>query len=237
MKSGNATIESKSSQNLTTSPVTTTATVQKDAKVTIEITDIAPQFAATATADQIQDALNQKDAQVTVKKLPAGKVIVPKGAKLTMDTSSEIAKDTVIEVNDGATLDMSDATTVADGAKVNVAKGAAVTLPNGTKLDSSSVAAECALELTAAGGGVTVSVPEGGKVVLKTNVKLGAKDKIILGKGAVLEGSGSETLEVATKGSVSGDVKNFYQNGGTGAETEVQAKTYTWTTDKWVANS
>ena len=129
------------------------------------------------------------------------------------------------------------ANAVAEGAKVVIAEGATVTLPNGETIDSSTMEADCTLTLIATNGGVTFYIPARGTLTLKGNAKLGAKDAVVLEDGAKLVGSSnSVTLTVATVNSVSGGINNFYQNDGTTSEEKVQAKTYTWTTDKWVAN-
>ena len=169
-----------------------------------------------ASASDINDALKQENASVTV--------------------TGNIAANAVINVPADAELDMTGAT-VAEGAKVVIAEGATVTLPNGETIDSSTMEADCTLTLIATNGGVTFYIPARGTLTLKGNAKLGAKDAVVLEDGAKLVGSSnSVTLTVATVNSVSGGINNFYQNDGTTSEEKVQAKTYTWTTDKWVAN-
>lgn len=111
-----------------------------------------------------------------------------------------------------------------------------VTLPNGTELTSSVFAADCTLTLKAnADGGVDLIIPADGEVTLKSSFTVSAKDLINLGKDAVLVGTGSNSLTV--NGSITGDINNFYASDGTTPEKPDEGTTYTWTTDKWVANA
>ncbi len=204
--------------------------------VTLNLTNLKYNgFGEGASAATINEALKQEDASITLTKVPSGKIDVPEKATLTIKSGAIVPADSVISVANGATVDMTGAT-VTSGAQVNVAAGGKVILPNKTEISDTKMTADCTLNLKADRNGVTVTVPENGTVTLKTNVTLGANDKIVLGKGAKLVGSASETLTVATAGSVSGDIGNFYQSSGANKEDQVRATTYTWTTNKWIAS-
>ena len=84
----------------------TSATASKDA-ITLDLSNLVyTKTGAGATADTINDMLKQKDADITVtEEVPAGEIVVPKDAKLTLGdstTAAEVKGNTTIKNEDGA---------------------------------------------------------------------------------------------------------------------------------------
>ena len=123
-------------------------------KITIALSDIdINKLGSDATAENVNDALKQEGAEVTLDKVPAGKINVPKDAKLTIGNGTdavtiegnttiagegalEVKSDTTISGNVDMsavkpTVDSGKAITVADGGSLKVDANTDGNLPAG----------------------------------------------------------------------------------------------------------
>ena len=216
---------------------TSGADVSADQEITISISNIVVTgTSADATAEQINAVLESADSSraVVLTNVPAGVINVPEGKKIDA-RNSNIDQDAVINIGKDAVVNLTDAT-IEPGAQIKINKDAdKVVLPNGTDLVA-GYTADCEITVKVNDkGGVNLIIPANGTATLETSFTLGVKDEIQVGKNAVLAGTGTNTLTV--NGSITGDADNFYANDGSTPEAPTLGTTYTWTTDKWVANA
>ena len=221
------------------SVTTSSADVNQNDKITIELTNIAVTgMSATATESQINEAL-ENTTTLYVAKLPAGTYNVPTGK--TLNATGTITANAVINAGAGATVDMTGAT-VDPGAKITIDKAAtSVTLPNGVVLDGNGLTADCTLTITAnSNTGIDVVIPRNGTVTIADSqaLTLGATDTLKLEAGAKLVGGTSSTVVVATAGQITG-ITNLYAGVSASAAVQETAAvgTYTWQASGITASS
>ena len=185
-----------------TALVTSGADVKDGDKITISLTNIKVTGASTnATADDINNLLQQDEATVAVEKVPAGKINVPKDAKLTIG-----ADDKTANIADGANIG-GEGTTKVKG-DVNVGN---MTVSGDVDMSEAKATIDSGKAVTVAGGGSlkidtntgdsgklpvgTVTVAPGGE--LKSNKTYDQKEEIVLvGTGASARLQTEENTEV-----------------------------------------
>ena len=223
-----------------TNYTTSKAGVEDGDKIVIEISDIKTNgVAEDATADQINTVLENASDSVKLDTIPAGTINIPEGQRVNAKDAN-IDADAVINVGTNATINLSGATVEA-GAQINIAKDAGeIWLPNGKQITiASAFEANCTITMTANDeNGIDISIPNKGEVTLKTALKIGAKDELIIGRNAVLKGDNSASIVVEANDTVTTDGTAFYNTSGEKLD-EVTTGTYKWddTLNGWKAQA
>ncbi|MCI5689738.1 MAG: hypothetical protein MR286_02435 [Clostridiales bacterium] len=209
-----------------TALVTSGADVKDGDKITISLTNIKVTGAsANATADQINNLLQQDEAAITVSKFPAGTVTVPDGAALTIDGGYDAAEGAKLVVSKGATLVDKSGVACNENLTETIEAGATVKLNNNTY-----IAADNSGFVKLSKGTMTIKknllqVNDGAEVTLVKDLSLTVdKDKVLVKKGASVDFGSSKVegtkathvFEVETGATVKGTGttwQNFYYSG------------------------
>ena len=126
-----------------------------------------------------------------------------------------------------------------ENATITIAPGAKLTMPNKFVMGNDGIVT-CDKEVTIkqnSNTAMNITVPENATVIVNKTFKFGTNDVLTLGNGAKVVGA-SEGVEITFAGTDSiKNQDNFYQSNGSDKDSQVQSKTYKWTTDKWIATT
>lgn len=232
---------------------------QKDAKVKVGALskDDAIEVPQGATLD-LTSATIEAGAKVSVA--AGGSITLPNGTKVEKTTS---ALDLTANANNGVDVAVSGSLTSAaklgandklvllngadvalttepeENATITIAPGAKLTMPNKFVMGNDGIVT-CDKEVTIkqnSNTAMNITVPENATVIVNKTFKFGTNDVLTLGNGAKVVGA-SEGVEITFAGTDSiKNQDNFYQSNGSDKDSQVQSKTYKWTTDKWIATT